>query len=206
MINLRRPTEVFIAPGSIEEQHLKDGAVNLANGKVVGELPNSKLAEVNLNSAKITGELPNGKLGQIEDVAKIKDDLITLAKVKDDVKVSHFVGGEVAQYVEGTTEESLIESSFPKTPGKYAPQKMRVIASLKVEGEVGDEASLLVYIDEEVSPRVTMVSTSSTYELVQGEVDISDLANGRHKITVKAKADTPTAIAWNDLIDILFVK
>ena len=88
MINLRKPTEAFIPNGSITKEKIADNAID-----------SSKIEDgaVDLTSDKVVGELPNVKLARIDDVEKLKDGLVTLAKSSDDVKLTPFVGGEVEQ-------------------------------------------------------------------------------------------------------------
>ena len=185
-VNLRKPTLAVIAPGQITSEHLADGAVDLS-------------------TAKVTGELPNSKLGQIEDVEKLKDGLVTLAKVQDDVKVDSFVGGEVESEVEGITEVEVITSGFTKVPGRFVPTKMRFVGSLKVDGS-GNTGYLKIYLDDEVSARLTLSTTSNVYELIDGEIDISDLTVGRHKIAIKLYSSDAGVKVYNDLTEFYFVK
>lgn len=185
MINLRRPTEAVLQPGQVQEVHLADNVVDLAGSKVTGELPNEKLAI-------------------IQDVGKIQDDLLTLAKMKDDVKVNPWIGGEVEQSVPGTTETALVETGFIRLATRFVPNKLRVVASLKVDPS--GTAYVKIYVDDEPTERIAMESTATDYELVSGEADISDLASGRHKLTMKAYTSDPGATAWSDYVDILFVK
>ena len=51
-----------------------------------------------------------------------------------------------------------------------------------------------------------MTSTSLDYELVSAEFDISDLAEGKQKVTIKMACDTTGVLAYNDLVDILLIK
>lgn len=185
-INLRKPSQAIIPEGSITEEKLAEGAVNLS-------------------STKVTGELPNSKLGRIDDVAKIKDNLLTLQKMTDDVKLGQFVGGEEEQSMTGTDEVALIETGFSRS-NVHLPMKIRVAASLKKVGDSVETASLKFYIDEEVAPRLVLNTASAVYELLTGEMDISDLSNGKHKLVMKGVASSVTTQCWNDYIDILNVK
>jgi len=185
MINLRRPTEAIVPDGSITAEKLADGAVNLSTDKV-------------------TGSLPNSKLDAIADVNKIQDNLITLAKVQDDVALVPLVGGEVEQSVTGTTEDGVVETGFSKT-NQFTSKKARIVASLKSNNALYT-ASLLIYVNDEVSPRLTKTSIATDYELVNGEFDISDLANGKHKFTAKLKSSDASGIASNDFIEFYLVK
>lgn len=196
MINLRKPTQATIADGSITKNKLAANAVD-----------STKIEDgaIDLSTAKVTGQLPNNKLGIIADVTKIQDNLITLAKVNDDVKVGSYVGGEEEQSVTGTVETGIIETGFVKVTGKFVPRLLRVIASLKTN-DVLKQATMKVYIDSEVAARITLNSSSDSYELLNGEVDISDLVIGRHKITAKLVNAEADGISSSDYIDFYFVK
>lgn len=185
-VNLRKPTLAVLSPGQVTAEYLADGAIDLT-------------------TAKVTGELPNSKLGRIDDVEKIKDSLITLAKVQDDVKVDSFVGGEVESEVEGTTEVEIVNSGFTRLPGRFTPNKLRFVGSLKVDGS-GNTGYLKVYFDDEVDARLTLSTTSNTFELIDGEIDISDLTNGRHKMLVKIYSSGAGIKVYNDLTEFYFVK
>ena len=184
MINLRRVLEAYIPNGSITEEKFANGAIDLTSDKVVGELPNNKLA-------------------QIEDVDKLKDGLVSLAKTTDDVKLTPFVAGENEQSVTGIVEEGIVETGLSKVSGKFEPKKIRVIASLKVSD---GEGSILVYADSEVAPRLTLTSLSTTYELVSGEFDVSDLLQGRHNFVAKMKSSLADKTVYNDYLEIYVVK
>ncbi len=185
MINLRRPTEATIPNGSITSEKLADGAVDLS-------------------TSKVTGSLPNSKLDAITDVNKIQDNLITLAKVQDDIALVPLVGGEVEQSITGTSEVGIIETGFSKTD-KFSAKKARIVASLKSNNALYT-ASLLIYVNNEIAPRLTKTSMATDYELVNGEFDISDLMNGKHKFTAKLKSSDPSGISYNDFIEFYLVK
>lgn len=229
MINLRKPTEAYIAPGSIQEEHLADGAVDLTSDKVIGELPKVKLADgavdankiedgaVDLNTAKVVGELPESKLAnnavteqKLADLAistqKLKDNVVTLAKASDDVRLTPFIGGEVEQPVTGTTEVPIVETGMSRISGAFEPKKIRVIASLKVSSDSGNIGYLYIYADDEITPRLTLQTSETSYELLNGEFDISDLSPGRHKFTAKMKSSLVAGIVYNDYIEIYTIK
>lgn len=206
MINLRRPTEAILEPGSVRAEHLATGAVNLSSDKVTGEIDSTKIADgaVILTSPKVIGELPNEKLAPISDVAKLNDNLITLAKCQDDVKLTPYIGGEIEQSNNTNVDEFIIETGFSKT-NKFTPNKIRIVASLKTS-EITDEAILTCYIDNEVTGVMTLTSTSTEYEMVNGEIDISTLSNGRHYLKIAIRNTSGTAVVSNDYVDIFMVK
>lgn len=195
-INLRRPTLAEILPGQIKREHLENNIID-----------NTKIEDgaVDLTTNKVIGLLPNNKLSVISDVSRIQDNLISLAKVQDDVKLNTFVGGEVEQNVLGTVETDLVETGFIKILNKLYPKKVRVVASLKVEGS-GSIAYLKVYIDDELTERAVMQTGNQEYELVTTEIDISDVSNGRHKLKIVGYTDNTESTCWNDFVDILLVR
>ncbi len=186
-IHLRRVTEAIVPDNSITKEKFATGAIEL-------------------DTDKVTGLLPNAKLGQIEDVAKIKDNILTLAKMQDDVKIDSYTGGEEPQSIIGIEETWLVDTEFAIIPNMYAPKKVKIACSLKVEGLSGSIAYLKVYFDDEVEARLAFETGNDVYEFLSNSTDISDLTNGRHKITIKGNTNQETAKCWNDYIDIYFVK
>lgn len=213
-LNIRRVGEV--ADGSVTTEKLADGAVtnvkidNLDISKLdttvadfdsTGNLKANVVDSVELKD----GGVVEGKIASLAiSTGKLKDNVITLAKANDDIKVSHFAGDETEISVTGVTEVDTKECSFPKKPG-YAGGKIRFMATLKTS-DVLKTASMKVYLDAEATARAIYNSSSLAYELVGGDIDISDLGSGVHKIIVKMLSDAATGIAYNDMWDVLLIK
>lgn len=193
-INIRRVGEV--ADGSITEIKLADGAVDLESDKVVGELPSIKLADAAVVEAKIA--VLAVKTGHLQD------DCVTLAKSSDDVAVSHFVGDETEVLVLGDTETEMKTLSYTKQIG-YKPTKIRFVGTLKTS-DAAKMATMNVYWDAEVAPRLTMTSVDLAYEIVSDEADISDLENGKHTMHVCLVNAAVDGTSYNDMIDLMFIK
>lgn len=199
MIYIRRVGEV--ADGAITPAKLADGAVDLSTAKVTGQLSTAKLED---------GAVVEAKIGNLEiSTGKLKDQAITLAKAQRALKIHHFVGDETEVSVVGTTETDIKEFKFPRpTSNEKGIQatKLHINAELKVGGASGAQGTLKVYIDEEGSPRITINTVSETYEMVEGEADVSDLSNGKHRVKTTLVADDAGATAYNDLIEIFLEK
>lgn len=225
MINLRKPSQAFIADGSITKEKIadgavdaskiEDGAIDLSTAKVVGELPETKLANDAVTENKIAalsvsdGKLKDGAVleAKIADLAistgKLKDNVVTLAKTTDDVKLTPFIGGEEEQSVTGTDAVGIVETGMSKVSGKFEPKKIRVIADLKTSEGTG---YMEIYADAEVTPRLTLQTEEINYELVSGEFSSEDLTQGKHKFTAKLKGSLVTSVVSSDYIEIYTIK
>ena len=193
-INIRRVGEV--ADGSVTQSKLADGAVDLESDIVVGELPSSKIK----NGAVVEEKLANLSIS----TDKLQDNVVTLAKANDDVRLKSFVGDETLVSVTGLTESIEKELTIPKDVVRFGASKIRVLAGL-YSSDAAFTASLKVYIDSETTERLELTSNSETSELVSGEFDISDLGAGKHSVKISLVSSDVAGTAYNDLIDIMVV-
>jgi len=83
-INIRRVGEV--ADGSITSIKLATGAVNLDTDKVTGQLPTNKMKDGAVNEDKLASLAVS--------TAKLQDNVVTLAKADDDIRLNTFIGDE----------------------------------------------------------------------------------------------------------------
>lgn len=194
MINLRRPSQAIVPDGSITKEKL---AANVIDASKIED------GAIDLSGDKVSGSLPNSKLDVIADVSKIQDNLITLTKVNDDVKLTPFIAGEEEQSVTGDVSTAIIETGMSKLSGKFEPKKVRVIATLKTSEETG---FLEIYADNEPTPRLTLETESLAYELLSGEFDVSTLSQGKHNLIAKLRGSLSTTVVMNDYIEIYTVK
>jgi len=194
-INIRKAGD--LPDGSVTAAKLADSAVDLSSIKVTGQISSDQLAD---------GAVLEQKLADLAiSTAKLKDNVVTLAKASDDVKLNSFIGDETEVSVAGTTEQDVKEFNVPKVSGKFVPTKIRVLASLKTNDALYT-ATLKVYVNSDVTPILTLTSTSVTYELAAGEADISALAdNQKHLIRVALVSDNVAGVAYNDSIDVMLV-
>lgn len=186
-----------VADGSVTAAKLATGAVDLGTDKVTGQAPSSKIED---------SAITEGKLAALAiSTGKLQDNVITLAKANDDIKISHFVGDETEVPVTGTTEVPIKDTQFPISEGVYNPQKIRIIAELKTDN-AANTASLKVYIDAEGTERLELTSVNTAFEFKSGTFDISDLTAGKHTLIIKLSSSDVAGIATNGLIEALFVK
>lgn len=199
MIWIRRVGEV--ADGSVDASKLADGAVDLSTAKVVGQVPTSKIAD---------GAATEDKIAALAvSTGKLKDQAVTIAKAVQAMKIHHFVGDDIEVSVLGTSESDEKAFNLPKsTSGNTGIQgnKLHINAECKVTGSSGAEGSIKVYLDAEGSPRITLTTTSDTYEMKEGNCDISDLTAGKHTVKIALVSDAAGATMWNDLIEVFIEK
>ena len=77
------------------------------------------------------------------------------------------------------------------------------MATLKSDDEA-NTASLAIDVD--TVQELELTSTSISYEVVSGEIDVSGLANGKHSVDIKLKSSDVAGISSSDLVDVMIVK
>jgi len=203
-INIRRVGEV--ADGSVTSAKLAPEAViagKIAAGAVVsGTIAQGAVGDVELaDDAVIESKIKDNAI----KTAHLQDYIITLAKANNDVRLTTFTGDETEVSVVGTTETAVKELGFPKSAGKFEPTDVRFLATLKSSSD-SIPAIMNIYIDEELSPRASFSTTATSYQIESTEFDISDLAAGKHSLTVKLVSSGIAETAYNDMIDVMMVK
>lgn len=197
-VYIRRVGEV--ADGAVTEIKIANNAVNLAGDKVTGQLPSGRLAD---------GAVIEDKLASLSvSTDKLKDQSVTLAKAQQALKIHHFTGDETEVSVTGLTETEVKTFKITKSSSQITgiqPQKIHLNAEVKTS-DVSHEGTLNIYIDAEGSPRLTVSTTSLTYEMQEDDADISDLTNGSHVVHVKMVSADAAETMYNDLIEIFFEK
>lgn len=199
MIYIRRIGE--IPNGSINADKLADGAVDLNSVKVTGQLPSDKLAD---------GAATEEKIANLAiSTEKLKNQAVTISKSVQAMKIHHFVGDENEVSVLGTTESIEKIFKLPKSSSENTgiqANKLHINAEIKVTDVSGAQGLLKIYIDDEENSRITITTTSDTYEMAEGSGNISDLNPGKHTIKIVLLSDNISATMWNDLIEIFVEK
>lgn len=191
VIYLRRVGEV--ADGSITDVKLAVGAVDLAGNKVTGELPTANIAD---------GAIVETKLASLAvTTGKLSDNAVTLAKSAAALKRHIYIGDDTEQSVVGVTETEIYTFQMAKSANISEFLKLLVQSEMKTSNALY-AATMKIYVDAEVSPRITLTSTSATYELQSDNADISDLTIGKHVIHVKLVSADTGATAYNDMLDV----
>jgi len=93
---------------------------------------------------------------------------------------------ETEVYVTGTSESLFtpLDKTFDfiKSTAHLDLESLMVLLQMKVTGGTG---TIKIYMDAEVSPRLTFTTTSTAYEVKEGSVDVSGLPAGLHTLTIR---------------------
>lgn len=187
--NIRRVGTV--APDSVGETELKDGAVSLSGDKVSGELPGERLEDNSVLGAKIKDLEINTN--------HIKNLAITAIKAQNDVKLKTYIGDESEVY--GTLNNPYErEFHFVKSVNTEW-SKLRVISSLKSSSSDGT-AVLEIFINDDSTALIRFESNETDYKIFENDADISYLLYGKHKVTVKLYNYVSSFTAYSDFLDV----
>lgn len=174
------------------------GEAVLADGQVTTE----KLADAAVTDAKMAdGSVIEAKLADLAiSTGKLKDNVVTLAKADGAMRIHNIISDNTEFGVLGTAEEEIKILRLIKSTSDegFDPKLLRINTELKTS-DVASAANLKIYIDEEATPRISLTSISTVYEIATGSADISDLASGKHSIKVKLASAGAAATASNQL-------
>ena len=192
-INMRK---LEPADGSVTSAKLADLAVTLAKmaadsvdgSKIVNAsvgLAEMAAGAIDLDSAVVIGALPASKA-----VPSLKTKLL----IGEDSEV--FSVGTVA--INQKTARFAIDSTIRSLTS--------IVCAFEQKTSNGAAAAeVQVFLDAEVSPRLTTSSTSLTYELQTGSLNIADLISGIHLITLKTRSAGATDTAFLQLTEVHLV-
>lgn len=179
-INMRGKVNAeMIAPNSIQTIHLVNGSVETA-----------KMAN------------------QAVTAAILADGSIATTKVAEKVRVRELGANDVEAFVLGTTSTEVKSLRFAVTEaGNITPDKVIVTCEVKSSASSAT-ATMEAYIDAESTPRTTVVSTSTSYELgtfsfmVGASAGAGQLSEGIHTLSIRLKSSSATESAYNKLLEI----
>jgi len=153
----------------------------------------------------------------IEDNAittsKIADGSITLSKVSGSLRAGFLIGDDTLMYSYSTTGEEIKRFSFLKSQTIEAGgrgknwKKIYWRAELRTEDTSGmTTATIYILINNEMTPRsgASASTNSSTFYIVDGVIDISDLSVGKHDIHIYIKTSNGTYKVEQQTIEFVF--
>jgi hypothetical protein len=129
---------------------------------------------------------------QLQDNAvtteKIADGAVTPPKASDLLKSEHILGDDTETMTTSTSYEEIKKFNFYKDTSVDSInwKSLEVMAEGRVSAG-GLTATLGVFVNAELDPRLELAYASTSYSVSRGTVDISDLSTGLHLISIRLK-------------------
>ncbi len=151
------------------------------------------------------------RVGEVADgsvtTAKLANDAVTTAKLGDgavtgvkadgSIKTSYLVADDTTVSYTGTVYSSEKELRFAKKASDIPGGEIMVYA--EAMASVGT-TNVGIFFDSEVTPRITLATVGTGFELLEGTAYIGDLSNGRHTISMSLR-NLEAGVAYNKLIE-----
>lgn len=155
------------------------------------------------------GSVETAKMASQAVTASIlADGAITTSKVSEKVRTREIGANDVEVSVLGTTSTEVKSLRFSvKESGNITPDKIIVACEVK-SSNASATATLEAYIDEEATPRTSVMTTSTNYELstfsfqVGAGAGAGQLTEGIHTLSIRLKSSSATETAYNMLLEI----
>jgi hypothetical protein len=152
---------------------------------------------------------PPGSVGteQLKDGAvtasKIADGAVTPEKVSDVLR-STFILGDDTEVTETSTtyvEKKVFNFYVDRAVDTLNWKTIELIAELKSSATIYT-VYVALFIDDEATPRIELFTNSTTYSVLRGTADISDLTTGLHKFSIRCKVSTAGGTAYQRHLEI----
>lgn len=141
------------------------------------------------------------RVGEVADgsvtTAKLADGAVTSAKAAGNLKTSYLVADDTTVSYTGTVYNNEKEMRFVinenDIPSGEIIVKAEAMASLGTTN-VG------IFFDSESTPRITLSTVGTGFELLSGTAYIGDLADGIHSVNLSLR-NLEGGIAYNKLVE-----
>lgn len=171
-------------------------AINLRS---VGQIIDGSISTIKLaDGAVTTSKLADGGVS----TEKLKDNAVSAAKAVSALATHIFIGDETELSVTGTIETTIKTFSLATKNNPVMDWKKVHVQALVKTNNASYSGTMKVYFNAEATPRITLSTTSTSYELQYGVCDISDLPVGKHDIKIKLHSANAAGIAYNELLDV----
>jgi hypothetical protein len=135
--------------------------------------------------------------------AKIADGAVTPEKVATVLK-SVFILGDDTEVTETSTtyvEKKVFNFYIDRAIDTLNWKTIELIAELK-SSATAYTAYVALFIDDETSPRIELYTNSTTYSILRGTADISDLTTGLHRFSIRCKVSASGGTAYQRHVEI----
>lgn len=128
---------------------------------------------------------------------KLNDGAVTGVKADGSIKTSYLIADDTTVSYTGTTYSNEKEMRFVKKASDIPGGEVMVYA--EAMASVGT-TNVGIFFDSEITPRITLSTVGTGFELLEGTAYIGDLSNGRHTVNMSLR-NLDAGIAYNKLIE-----
>jgi len=134
-----------------------------------------------------TGAITTEKIADdVITTEKLADSAVTLSKMHSVSRTAHFIGDDTEVSTTSTDWDILKRFRFTKSSDFNWEH-------IWFKGEIKTTTGTVtvgIFIDEEVTGRASVSSTSTTYDVVDADCSIADLPHGTYTVNLKMKVTT----------------
>jgi hypothetical protein len=135
--------------------------------------------------------------------SKIADGAVTPAKLSGAVRSVFILGDDTEVTETSTTYVEKKRFNFYKDTGIDTLNwiSIELVAELKSSASTYT-AYVALFVDNETSPRIELFTNSTSYSVLRGTADISDLATGLHTFSIRCKVSASGGTAYQRHVEI----
>ncbi|MCC6056172.1 MAG: hypothetical protein LM583_05800 [Desulfurococcaceae archaeon] len=135
--------------------------------------------------------------------SKIADGAVTPAKLSGAVRSVFILGDDTEVTETSTTYVEKKRFNFYKDTGIDTLNwiGIELVAELKSSASTYT-AYVALFVDNETSPRIELFTNSTSYSVLRGTADISDLATGLHTFSIRCKVSASGGTAYQRHVEI----
>jgi hypothetical protein len=135
--------------------------------------------------------------------SKIADGAVTPEKVAPVLR-STFILGDDTEVMETSTtyvEKKRFNFYIDRSIDTLDWKTIELIAELR-SSDTSYTAYVALFIDNEATPRIELYTNSTSYAILRGIADISDLTTGLHVFSIRCKVSAPGGTAYQRHVEI----
>jgi hypothetical protein len=180
-----------IADGAVTSAKISDGAVTtpkIADSAVTAPkiAPNSIKPDHIIDGAITTPKIADGAI----TTPKIADGAVTPEKVAPSLRSIFILGDdtEVSETSTAYTEKKVFNFYISREVETLNWKTIELVAELR-SSSPAHYAYVALFIDDERSPRIELRTNVTSYVVLYGVADISDLTTGLHRFSIRCRVE-----------------